>query len=224
MRRITLADELVSLWAERALFWERAATLIIADLHLGKAAAFRASGIPVPEATTDADLHRLEWLVDRSGARRLLVLGDMLHARAGRSAETFDRFAQWRRRRREVKIELVRGNHDASAGDPPSAWEVESIDGPVVEPPFVFMHEPREDQRGYALGGHLHPAAVLDGVAGSVERTPCFWFGERVGVLPAFGSFTGMKAVRPAPGDSVFLVGEGMVVEAMTTGARLSVQ
>lgn len=216
MVRITLADETVSLWAERALYWERTATLLIADAHLGKPAAFRASGVPVPEATTEADILRLERLIDRTDARRVLVLGDLLHARAGRSSEVLARFGEWRRRRTEVEIVLVRGNHDASAGDPPASWRVEALDGPLVEPPFVFVHEPSADPRGYALGGHIHPAAMLDGTTGAVARAPCFWFGERFGVLPAFGSFTGMKAVRPVRGDRVFVVGEGAIVEVGT--------
>jgi uncharacterized protein len=40
----------------------------------------------------------------------------------------------------------------------------------------------------------------------------CFWFGPEVGVLPAFGSFTGSTAVSPAAGDEVFaLAGEQVV-------------
>jgi len=214
--RITLAEEAVQLFAERALYWERTATLLIADAHLGKPAAFRASGVPVPEATTEADIMRLERLIDRTGARRVLVLGDLLHARAGRSREVLGRFGAWRERRLDVEIVLVRGNHDASAGDPPASWRVEAVDGPLVEPPFVFVHEPGADARGYALAGHIHPAAMLDGATGAVARAPCFWFGERVGVLPAFGSFTGMKGVRPTAGDRVFVIGEGAVVEVGT--------
>lgn len=208
----------MSLWAERAVYWERTATLLIADAHLGKPAAFRASGVPVPESTTEADILRLERVIDRSGARRVLVLGDLLHARAGRSREVLTRFGEWRKRRSEVDIVLVRGNHDVGAGDPPRDWGVDAVDGPVVEPPFVFVHEPQADGRGYTLGGHVHPAATLDGATGAVARAPCFWFGERVGVLPAFGSFTGMKGVRPAPGDRVFVVGEGAVLEVGAPG------
>ena len=44
------------LLAERALYWPRAATLFVADVHLGKAAAFRAGGVPLPRGATAADL------------------------------------------------------------------------------------------------------------------------------------------------------------------------
>ena len=32
-------------------------------------------------------------------------------------------------------------------------------------------------------------------------RLPCFWFGDAVGVLPAFGAFTGMHPMRAGAGD-----------------------
>ena len=59
------------------------ATLLVADLHLGKAATFRKAGIPVPEGSAQRDLARLADLVVRHAVRRLLVLGDLFHARSG---------------------------------------------------------------------------------------------------------------------------------------------
>ncbi len=41
---VVLCDERVQLLADRALYWPRARTLFVADVHLGKAAAFRAGG------------------------------------------------------------------------------------------------------------------------------------------------------------------------------------
>ena len=69
----TIGDEAVELFAERALLWTRMRTLFVADVHLGKAAAFRAGGVPVPRGSTAADLARLAALVDASGAQRLVV-------------------------------------------------------------------------------------------------------------------------------------------------------
>ena len=48
VHRATLAGEAVELLPERALHWIRERTLFVADVHLGKAAAFRAGGVPVP--------------------------------------------------------------------------------------------------------------------------------------------------------------------------------
>jgi uncharacterized protein len=44
-------------------------------------------------------------------------------------------------------------------------------------------------------------------------RLPCFWFGPRYGVLPAFGAFTGNADVLPRRGDQVFVIAEQEVLK-----------
>src|SRR5512140_1063418 len=79
-----VGGEPVTLLADRALFWPRERTLFVADVHLGKTATFRANGVPLPRGTTAGDLARLTRLIERMQAARVVVLGDFLHARAGR--------------------------------------------------------------------------------------------------------------------------------------------
>jgi DNA ligase-associated metallophosphoesterase len=213
---IELAGESVVLLAERALLWERAATLIMADVHLGKAAAFRAAAIPMPGGTTTAALGRLTTALDRTGAGRLLLLGDFFHARSGRAARTLAAIAEWRERHADLEILLVRGNHDRGAGDPPPEWRFDCRDEPWSEPPFAFRHHPAEEPSGYVLAGHLHPAVSLSGLGRQRERLPCFLFGQRMGILPAFGDFTGGAAVRPHPGDRVFAVAGDEIISIPT--------
>jgi metallophosphoesterase superfamily enzyme len=45
------------------------------------------------------------------------------------------------------------------------------------------------------------------------ERLPAFVFERRVGLLPAFGSFTGGGDVEPAPGDRSFVIADDEVLE-----------
>lgn len=210
---------------ERAVYWPRAGALIIADPHFGKAAAFRAGGIPVPGGTTAAMLRRLSAALDATAAARLVVLGDMLHARAGRAPRTLEQVAAWRATRPEPIITLIRGNHDARAGDPPADWGVECLNAPVDEPPFVWLHEPSVYRsadcqsatgsqpvlRGYPLAGHVHPAVALSG-NGRAMTLPCFYFGRDYALLPAFGEFTGTAVVRPRPGEAVFVLAGDEIV------------
>jgi len=93
-----MGGERVALHAERALHWLRERTVFVADVHLGKAAAFRAGGVPLPRGSTAADLARLTRLIERTSAARLVVLGDFLHARAGRVPAVSDPFVAWRTR------------------------------------------------------------------------------------------------------------------------------
>jgi DNA ligase-associated metallophosphoesterase len=209
---IILAGEPVELLAERALFWPAASTLIVADLHWGKAASFRAAAIPVPRGTTTADLARLDRAIARTHPRRLLVLGDLLHAPAAQEARaTLGRIREWRRSHADLQVLLIRGNHDLRSGDPPADLDIRAVNG-FAEGPFVFRHHPEPPNEGYGLAGHLHPSVRLSGPGGDRVRLPCFHFGRRSGILPAFGSFTGTATPPLEPGDRVYVVADGEVV------------
>ncbi|HET9726387.1 MAG TPA: ligase-associated DNA damage response endonuclease PdeM [Gemmatimonadales bacterium] len=210
---VRLGGEQVVLLAERALFWPRAGTLVAADLHWGKAAAFRAAGIPVPVGATSDDLARLDAALFRTCARRLIVLGDLFHAKAGRIAsQTLAELRRWRSLRAELEILLVRGNHDRHAGDPPDDLRINCVNAPAFVPPFVLRHEPTDSPEGYTLAGHLHPGIVLAGPALQRARLPCFWLTPRGAVLPAFGGFTGLAPVHPGPDDRIFVIAEHEVI------------
>jgi DNA ligase-associated metallophosphoesterase len=214
---VEVAGEELWLLPEKALYWPAKRTLVVADLHIGKAAAFRAGAIAVPEGTTRETLARLELAIGRCPAERLLCLGDLLHAPTGRAEGTMAAVAEWRLGRPDLQILLVRGNHDLRAGDPPESWDIKCADEPVVEGPFVWRHRPEEDDRGYVVAGHLHPAVRLTGRGRTSVTLPCFYLGRRLAILPAFGSFTGTATVRPKVGERVYVVAEGEVI-AVGTG------
>jgi uncharacterized protein len=212
--KTVIRGEDLQLFAERAAYWGRASTLLVADPHFGKAATFRAAGIPVPRGTTADGLTRLDNLLVRTGASRVVFLGDFLHAREGRAPGTLDALRDWRDSHREVEMLVVRGNHDRHAGDAPAELRIASVNGPVIEPPFVLAHHPAVSDAGYVLAGHLHPSVDLTGQGRQHARLPCFWLGSAGAVLPAFGDFTGLSSVTPAVGDRVFVVAGREVVEA----------
>jgi DNA ligase-associated metallophosphoesterase len=199
-----LGGEPVVLLAERALFWPRAATLLVADLHLGKAASLRAGGVPVPRGATASDLDRLGALLRRTGSTRVVVLGDLIHAATGRVPALDAAVRAWRERHPNVALTLVRGNHDERAGDPPPGWRIEVVSAPhaLAGGPFVLHHEPAVPPTGYALCGHLHPGVRLTGSAGDSMRLPCFVLGARRALLPAFGRLTGLWLVPHRPGET----------------------
>lgn len=213
MTTLNIAGETLHLLAQKALYWPREKTLFIADAHFGKAAAFRAAAIPLPPGGTSNALARIDHCLRETGAARIVFLGDFLHSRDARAKETFARFADWRAENATLEIVLVRGNHDAHAGDPPPEWNIRVIDEGETIGPFCLAHHPEPDLRGYVLAGHIHPSVRLSGPANDSMRLPCFWFGQYVCVLPAFGEFTGTCTVHPATGDRVFVVAEQRVIE-----------
>jgi DNA ligase-associated metallophosphoesterase len=211
-----VAGERLVLMPERAAYWERTRTLLVADPHFGKAAAFRAAGVPVPRGTTTGSLARLDAALSRTGANRIVFLGDFLHAREGRELETTRVVGEWRSRKAAVDMLIVRGNHDKRAGDPGPEIDIRCIDGPVSEPPFVLTHKPATSDDGFVLSGHIHPAARLTGPGRESVRLPCFWVQSRLAVLPAFGEFTGVADIDAQPTDRVWVIADGIVLAART--------
>jgi DNA ligase-associated metallophosphoesterase len=201
---LELAGEQVLLLPQKAVYWPRERMLIIADIHFGKAAAFRSFGIPVPHGTTNENLDGLDALIDALGATQVLFLGDFLHARASHAAATQAAMLAWRRRRADLVLTLVRGNHDKHAGDPAAALAIDLVDEPYTVGPFSFCHHPDIDSPGYAMAGHVHPAYVL-ATRFDALRLPCFVVGPACMILPSFGSFTGGHTVRAGPGERIFV-------------------
>lgn len=211
--RVTIAGEELELCPERAIYWSRRRMLLVADPHFGKAATFRALGVNVPHGTTGEGLGRLDRLLRAHSVETIVFLGDFLHAREGRSAVTLGAVAAWRGEHPDVAMQIVRGNHDFRAGDPPSSMGIDCIDAPHAEPPFMLVHHPNEHSGSFVLAGHIHPCATLAGPGRQRVRLPCFWFAKGVGVLPAFGDFTGCQEVSASLDDSVWVIAEDQVVQ-----------
>lgn len=205
--------ERLVLLPDRAAWLPEHHTLLVADVHLGKPASFRAAGVPVPESVTGRDLERLSGLLRAAGANRLLVLGDLVHDAAATRDRTRAAVRAWVDALRGVSVELAPGNHDRHA--PGGGGLGVRVLGPCVEIGGLRLtHEPPEDgDHPATLCGHIHPVVSvgLRGVGGRV-RTPCFWFDRGVGILPAFGTFTGGFALTPGPGHAVFAAGERSVI------------
>jgi len=201
---VHVAGEDLLLLPEKAVYWPAERMLIVADIHFGKAASFRALGVPVPRGTTSENLAGLDALVAAHGARQVAFLGDFLHARAAHASSTQLAMLAWRQRNPELKLMLVRGNHDLHAGDPAAALGIELVDEPHGIGPFAFCHHPDIDTPAYALAGHVHPVYVL-ATRFDALRLPCFVVGEQGMILPSFGAFTGGHAVKPAPGERIYV-------------------
>ena len=84
---------------------------------------------------------------------------------------------------------------------------------------LALCHHPKPVEGRYVVAGHWHPCISVKGRAFERLRLPCFWFGDdtgalpqqAVGILPAFGSFTGMHRIEPRAGDRIFPVADHAV-------------
>lgn len=203
----------------RAAYLPDSRTLLVADIHLGKAATFRAAGMPVPEGSAQADLARLVRLVAETAAARLIVLGDLFHARRGATDRVFAEFAAARASFPATGVTLVAGNHDRAVGALPAALGIDSLMRTLDEPPFHFVHDPATElpetwrKADCTIGGHLHPTVSIAAPGGDRVSERCFVAEEGVLVLPAFGSFTGGHRVEPGPGKRLWIARDDGVVD-----------
>ncbi len=210
---LALGDETVLLLPEKAAFLPKTGTLLVADAHFGKATSFRQLGVPVPSGTTMETLLALSAMIRRLDARRIVFLGDFLHSARAHAPDTIAALHAWRAEHPALELVLVRGNHDDHAGDPPASLAIEVVDEPLREGGLALCHHPRPVAGAFTVCGHLHPCVSVGGRAHDWHRLACFWVTPRLAVLPAFGAFTGMQAIRVGRGERVFAVLPDRVAE-----------
>ncbi|MEL6905268.1 MAG: ligase-associated DNA damage response endonuclease PdeM, partial [Planctomycetota bacterium] len=222
----TLAGVEFELCPERAAFRRDRAELLLSDVHLGKAATFRRAGRPIPRGTTTSELARVDRLVERTGARRIAILGDLFHADVEPESPTARRFEEWLAHRSQtVELVLVRGNHDRHAEDFLARLPLRVEDEPWTPAPGpAYRHHPIPDPANADpdpwIAGHLHPGVRLDDGTDRV-KLPAFWSRGETLVLPSFGSFTGAHPVDARPGDRLGAITPTGVIEvpaSLTTG------
>jgi DNA ligase-associated metallophosphoesterase len=217
-------DAFFVLTAERAAYWPSRKTLIVADLHLGKANALAAGvGTLVPAAVLRGvlreDLTRLGRAIARHGAERVVVVGDLLHAPAGVTTELVEEVAAWRAANPQPWV-VVPGNHDKKVARIASAWGLTVVGEEMSEGGVRFVHIPPTEARGevVTICGHEHPAVSV-GLArpGRLVKLPAFRVRSSRGagrmILPAMSRFTAGVPVVPGPGERVFACGMGEVFE-----------
>ncbi|WP_187323539.1 ligase-associated DNA damage response endonuclease PdeM [Stigmatella aurantiaca] len=201
----------VELLPERGLYWPEGGLLAVSDLHWGKPESFQQLGIPLPLGVLEDDLARLSQALRTTGARRLLLVGDLIHSRAGVTPALVERIARWRALH-DVEMVLIRGNHDRHLPALPAPWRLEVRDEHLDEGPFRFAHHPEPTPGRYLWAGHLHPVVRLSSGADRL-RLPCFHVGPALGILPAFSAFTGGMNVSRRAGERIFAIAEETVVE-----------
>jgi DNA ligase-associated metallophosphoesterase len=211
--QVELAGQVVELLAQRAVYLIASQTLLVADLHLGKAATYRQLGQPVPQGTTSATLTRLSLTLQTRPVRQLVVLGDFLHAaQVHQAPQTLAAIEKWRAQHACLAITLVRGNHDNRAGDPPKNLAIDVVDEPYVVDGFECRHEPTlpasSARPSFVFAGHTHPVVTLQGRARDRLRLLCFVVSPKSCVLPAFGAFTGGHVHRRQKNETLYAIAD----------------
>ncbi len=213
MLEIQIGPHAFQLLGDKGLHWLQERALFVADTHFGKEATFRHHGIPVPIGSTQGTLIAITKMLAHTQATRLLILGDMFHAKSSLSEDVVRDLTSFFTRHREVTFTLIRGNHDARLGQLPSAWPLE-LSNPVAWMDRIALgHHPLALplNADVYLCGHLHPAIEVGSRRDRLGKLPCFWLHDGCLVLPALGMFTGTASISPATGDRVWTIADGVV-------------
>lgn len=138
---------------ERALLIGK--TLVMADLHIGLELELSKKGIRIPPQLPLLE-KRIGELMGRTGAKRMVLLGDIKHETAGIGwSELWDVPEFLQRLKKRARIDIVKGNHDGG------------IEG--IAPSGITVHEPS----GFLLGNVLfcHGQAWPDKIGALSAKT-----------------------------------------------------
>lgn len=209
---IIIRDQHIRLLPKRAAFWQEQSTLIVSDLHLGKATAFRKSGIAIPEGAMESDLYSLKQLIQDTQAKRCIVVGDLIHSSLGITESVKALFRDWLESL-SCEIDLVVGNHDRSlVKSLPKEWNLSMHIQKLLIPPFCFCHIPTLKEGYFVWSGHIHPEIVLKSGVDRVKLR-CFQVFEEQAILPAFSSFVGGSYVKKNEINRIFAIANDSIIE-----------
>ena len=70
--------------------------------------------------------------------------------------------------------------------------------------PMISQLSAIEDGKLFTFSGHIHPGIKMNGSGNQSLMLPCFYFGKKHAILPAFSAFTGLAKIKPLKTDNVF--------------------
>lgn len=186
---IHFAGEELTLHHQRALYWRREKTLLLADLHLGKAAHFRKNGIALPTQVNLKDLERLENLLLHYHPQRVIIVGDLIHAGANKEVDEFSTFIN---RFSDIELILIKGNHDRFSTKKLKEMGIISVHSDLQIETITLSHQNIENLSSPSIVGHTHPGVRIKMPTKGYLKFPCFVVTDNQIILPAFSQFTGL--------------------------------
>lgn len=210
---ISLGPTKVELLPGRAAFLPASKSLIVADIHLGKAATFRERGLAVPEGSNASDLGRLKGIIDFKKPKQLVIAGDLFHSADGLSSSTIELFQEWLKNL-ELPVLLTEGNHDRRS------W-FSRYRFPIDISPYLRLegltitHDPDDlSVTEYGIAGHLHPGIrIKEAPRQSLKIAGFLVRRKKHLILPAFSEFTGIGPLKIGEEDQFFTEIKGTILE-----------
>lgn len=209
---IELHGSSIKLLKQKAILLTKSKVLCIADLHFGKLSHFRKSGIAVPPRANEKNVEVLIDVLNETKPERTIFLGDLFHSHYN---EEWEAVGQVLKHFSACSFELVLGNHDIMSKLQYERHRMQVHQEHLILEGLMLTHEPMEEipDSWYNLAGHIHPGARLLGKGRQSIMLPCFYFGKQQGILPAFGSFTGLAPIAVKKKDRVYVVADEKIIQ-----------
>jgi DNA ligase-associated metallophosphoesterase len=200
---------------QRCVYWEDQKTMIVSDLHFGKTGHFRKSGIAVPQDIFKEDLQRLFAEIQFHQPKQVIIVGDMFHSRENKEMNLF---LKWRNDISAIEVVLVKGNHDILADSWYEKAGITVQKGKLKIGKFSFIHDmteydDKQNSDQYLFSGHIHPGVSVRSGIRQMLNFPCYYFGEKYAVLPAFSKFTGLCCIDPKMKDTVYAITDEALIK-----------
>ncbi len=188
-------------------------SLVAADLHLGIEGALEKEGIFLPLNLSLKIIEELKRVIEDLNPERMIFLGDVKHEFG------FPNPAEWVNvrnmiewlKRRKIKVDVVRGNHDnyliaiLRKYEIPLHQEILSMG----RYSFTHGHLPIEFEKlsDIVLMGHEHPSIRIRDESGISHKFKCFLLGEydkrKLMVLPSVNELATGTDVNLADKDDL---------------------
>lgn len=186
-QNIIFSGENLVLTNQRVVYWPGKRILILSDLHLGKAAYFRRNGVQIPIQISLQDLHKLNLLINYFQPRKVIIVGDLIHA--GENNELIF-FSDLIKDHHEIDFILIRGNHDRVSESKLNSLGIYQVFNELMIEGLHFAHY-LENNENHTISGHIHPGITVQ-FATKKMRFPCYALNDNQLILPAFSAFTGL--------------------------------
>lgn len=205
MIEINVQSHTFILLPQKAIFWKEKKTIIISDLHLGKASHFRKHGIAIPKISANKDLEKLHNLISAYTPETIIFLGDLFHSDYNKEWENF---IQLRNHFSTINFVLIKGNHDLIKLHHFSENNIAVYDSLYIDK-ILFSHE-KEKNKNYHFQfyGHIHPGIKIKGSGKLSVTLACFAQLGNTLLMPAFGELTGLYIIDRNDYDKVFAIAE----------------
>ncbi len=186
---------------EKALFHPESASLILGDLHIGKASDLRKAGQAIPFDIQNKNILNLIELIRKSDCKKVIFLGDLFHSSFNKEFHFIEQVIAYFS---DLEFILVRGNHEKDADRLYENLGLKVCKNYKIKD-VQFIHEPKLTADFYHISGHLHPGIRLKDIGRMSVAFPVLAIQNKCMVLPAWGNLTGKYILKPKEWDKLYL-------------------